>query len=69
MAANEGWAEMLSAWAIPEDLIAAAPESPYFFDPVVFTGAADEAVQRQDDSPSDRAAREALSVGGQVLDV
>jgi SAM-dependent methyltransferase len=69
MGADERWAEMLSAWAIPQDLIAAAPESPYFFDPVVFTGAADEAVQRPDDTPSDRTAREALSVGGQVLDV
>jgi hypothetical protein len=69
MGADERWAEMLSAWAIPQDLIAAAPESPYFFDPVVFTDAADEAVQRPDDTPSDRTAREALSVGGQVLDV
>jgi Methyltransferase domain len=69
MAANERWAEMLSEWAIPQDLVAAAPESPYFFDPVVFSDAADEAVQRADDTPSDRAAREALSVGGQVLDV
>lgn len=69
MVANERWAQMLSEWAIPQDLIAAAPESPYFFDPVVFTGAADEAVQRPDDTPSDRAAREPLSAGGQVLDV
>jgi hypothetical protein len=60
---------MLSGWAIPQDLSAAAPEPPYFFDPVVFTGAGDDAVQRPDDTPSDRAAREALSVGGQVLGV
>lgn len=69
MLANERWAEMLSGWAIPQNLIAAAPEPPYFFDPVVFAHAADEAVQRSDDTPSDRTAREALSVGGQVLDV
>jgi SAM-dependent methyltransferase len=67
--ANERWAQMLSGWAIPQDLIAAAAESPYFFDPVVFTDAADEAVQRPDDTPSDRTARDALSVGGAVLDV
>ena len=69
MDANERWAEMLSEWAIAQELIAAAPEPPCFFDPVVFTAAADEAVQRRDDTPSDRTGREALSVGGQVLDV
>jgi 2-polyprenyl-3-methyl-5-hydroxy-6-metoxy-1,4-benzoquinol methylase len=66
---NQRWAEMLGQWAIPEQLVAAAPESPYFFDPVVFTDAADDAMRRREDTPSDRVAREALPAGGTVLDV
>jgi SAM-dependent methyltransferase len=60
---------MVSEWAIPEDLVKSAPESPYFFDPQVFIDAADEAIARGDDTPSDAAAREALGAGGSVLDV
>jgi SAM-dependent methyltransferase len=60
---------MLAQWAIPDDLVAAAPRSPYFFDPVVFTEAADDAVRRNEDTLSDRVAREALPPGGEVLDV
>jgi SAM-dependent methyltransferase len=67
--ANRRWSALLAAWAIPEALIAAAPASPYFFDPTVFTAAADEAMARADDTVSDRAAREALPPGGTVLDV
>ena len=60
---------MLSWWAIPEEFVAAAPNPPYFFDPQVFIDAADEALTRIDDTPSDAAAREALPEGGTVLDV
>jgi len=60
---------MLSQWAIPEDLVAAAPASPYFFDPTVFVAAADEALAREVDTPSDATAREALPDHGTVLDV
>jgi SAM-dependent methyltransferase len=60
---------MLSRWAIPDELVAAAPESPYFFDPDVFIRAADEAIARTADTPSDAAARAALPRGGTVLDV
>lgn len=63
------WSEMLSRWAIPPDLIAAAPASPYFFDPAVFVAAADEAIGRADDTVSDRTAREALPANGTVLDI
>ena len=66
---NRRWAEMLADWAIPEPLVAAAPESPYFFDPTVFTDAADQAVRRSDDTASDRVARNGLSAGGAVIDV
>lgn len=67
--ASARWAEMLSRWAIPENVVAAAPQSPYFFDSQVFTEAADEAIARADDTPSDGAAREALPEDGVVLDV
>ena len=67
--ANRRWADMLAEWAIPEELLAAAPTSPFFFDPTVFIRAADEALARRDDSPSDAAARDSLPTGGAVLDV
>jgi SAM-dependent methyltransferase len=60
---------MLSLWAIPDDLIASAPAPPYFFDPQVFIDAADEALARADDTPSDAVARAALPTDGSVLDV
>lgn len=60
---------MLSDWAIPEGIEASAPTSPYFFDPAVFTAASDDALGRRDDTPSDRAAREAMPPGGVVVDV
>jgi SAM-dependent methyltransferase len=67
--ANDRWAGMVADWAIPDALVAAAPEPPYFFDPAVFVAAADEALARTEDSPSDAAARAALPAGGTVLDV
>jgi SAM-dependent methyltransferase len=67
--ANQRWAEMLAGWAIPEPLLASAPEPPYFFDPAVFTAAADAAVRRHDDTASDRVARAVVRPGGHVLDV
>ena len=67
--ANRRWADMLAGWAIPEELLQAAPASPYFFDPKVFITAADEALARAEDSPSDAVARESLPEGGAVLDV
>lgn len=60
---------MLGRWAIPEDLVAAAAESPYFFSPAVFGAAADAALGRDEDTPSDSVARDALPDGGTVLDV
>ena len=67
--ANQDWAEMLSGWAIPDELVAGAPASPYFFDPLVFITAADEALARGEDTSSDVVARDALPAGGTVLDV
>ena len=59
------WAEQLAAWAIPEEILAAAPESPWHFPTTIFASPDPEAA----DSPSRRRAREALPEGGTVLDV
>jgi SAM-dependent methyltransferase len=67
--ANDRWAEQLAGWAIPEAAVAAAPESPYFFDADVFVATADAALTRAEDTPSDAAARAALPERGSVLDV
>ena len=60
---------MLAEWSIPEPLIADAPESPYFFDPQVFIEIADASLAREEDTPSDAVARDALPGSGSVLDV
>ena len=51
--ASREWSDALAAWAIPTALVDAAPESPYFFDPQVFIAAADDALARVEDTPSD----------------
>jgi SAM-dependent methyltransferase len=68
-AANTKWAAMLARWAIPDELVAGAPEPPYFFDPTVFTAAAEAALARDHDTISDAVARQVLDPGGTVLDV
>ena len=64
--AERRWAQALADWAIPEDILARAPESPWGFPPELFaTNAQDE------DTPSIRRALEALPEDGRgtVLDV
>ncbi len=63
------WQAGLAGWAIPPEILAAAPESPWGFSTAVFAQQADAAVGRAEDSPSDAAARAALPDGGTVLDV
>ena len=65
MTAAERWASELAAWAIPDHIMAAAPESPWRFTPSLFTPPADPGP----DTPSRVHAREALPGGGVVLDV
>ncbi len=62
------WAEQLRAWAIPEEILAAAPESPYGFPAELFRHRAESALAGEP-SPSHRRALEALPPGGTVLDV
>lgn len=65
--AQERWAGLLAAWALPEELIARAPEHPYRFDVARFARFADEA--RPGCDPSQLRAREALPEGGVLLDI
>jgi SAM-dependent methyltransferase len=62
--AAQQWADDLASWAIPPEILAAAPESPWIHPVEMFT--VDGEVQ---DSPSHQRAREALPAGGTVLDV
>lgn len=64
--AAERWADQLAGWAIPPEIRAAAPESPWGFQPSLF-----RAPDPDDgsDSLSRRRALEALPVGGTTVDV
>jgi len=57
------WEAALGEWAIPERILRAAPESPWHYPPRLFLA------DKPNDSPSRRAALEALGEGGSVLDV
>lgn len=58
------WADQLEAWAIPAEILDAAPEPPWAFRPELF-----RAPEAPLDTPSRRRAVEALPAGGAVLDV
>jgi SAM-dependent methyltransferase len=65
------WREDLDSWAIPEEILAAAPETPWACPPGLFARSAEEAVAARTgpSTPSQRRALEALPEGGSVLDV
>jgi SAM-dependent methyltransferase len=65
--AAERWREGLASWAIPDDILRAAPESPWGCPVELFARRADEAGDRL--TPSNLRALEALPEGGSVLDV
>lgn len=67
--ASARWRHQLAAWAIPDSVLAAAPESPWGFSPRLFALAADRELADPEPTPSRRRAIEALSSGGLVLDV
>ncbi len=64
MSAAERWRASLARWAIPDEILALAPESPWIHPPELF-GVPDVI----EESPSHERAREALPDGGTVLDV
>ena len=66
--AIEAWAEALATWAIPDEILAAAPESPWQVPPELFTRRADLQIERREGVSMTRA-EESLGAGGAVLDV
>jgi len=58
------WRDELAAWAIPDEILANAPESPWGFPPELFAAAPDPV-----ETPSRDRALDALPEGGSVLDV
>ena len=62
------WGEELGRWGIPQEIIDAAPESPWGFPTELFRRRAQSAIT-SDLSPSHRRSLEALPPGGSLLDV
>jgi SAM-dependent methyltransferase len=69
--AAQRWREDLDSWAIPAEILDAAPESPWGCPPGLFARAAEEALDKRADAPTPSLLRavEALPQGGSVLDV
>jgi SAM-dependent methyltransferase len=67
--AIERWREQLERWAIPPEILATAPESPYGFPTEVFRTRGARASAPDDPTPTTVRALERLSDGGRVLDV
>jgi SAM-dependent methyltransferase len=61
------WADALASWAIPDDILASAPEDPWALPVGLFR--VDVSDPPAPSSPSLRRASEALAGGGRVLDV
>jgi SAM-dependent methyltransferase len=62
------WQSDLALWAIPESILASAPENPWVHPPALFR-VADPLAAKNVDTPSFAAARAALVSPGSVLDV
>ncbi len=69
MTAIGRWREQLERWAIPAEIIAAAPESPYGFPTELFRTRGERATSPADPTPTTVRALERLPDGGRVLDV
>jgi Methyltransferase domain len=63
------WRAELDAWAIPEEILAAAPESPWGFPVGLFRARAERAGAGAQPTPSTREAARWLPPSGSVLDV
>ena len=68
MTALTEWGAALRAWAIPDEILSAAPESPWAFPVSLFRDRASSAAH-EPPSSSTRCALEALPEGGSVIDV
>jgi SAM-dependent methyltransferase len=65
--ALERWRRELAGWAIPDEILAAAPESPWGFPPELFRSRAERTPAEP--SVTTRVALDALGTGGDVVDV
>ena len=63
------WSRALASWAIPQEIMDRAPESPWHFSAPLFARVAQRSLDDPVGGPSRRRAREALPDGGTVLDV
>jgi SAM-dependent methyltransferase len=63
-AAGRRWRNALAAWAIPKEILNQAPENPWIHPPVLF-----QIPTIIEDSISHQRAREAMPVGGAILDI
>ncbi len=68
MDAVERWGAALREWAIPDEILAKAPESPWTFPPEVFRSRVKRAAGGEP-TPTQVRARDSLPEGGVVLDV
>jgi len=68
MSAADRWREALLAWAIPDEILSAAPETPYGFPTELFRRRAERAAARAP-TPTTARALESLPGDGTVLDV
>ena len=68
MSSADRWRDSLRAWAIPDEILEAAPESPYGFSAELFRRRAEHATRREP-TPTTLRALEALPERGTVLDV
>jgi SAM-dependent methyltransferase len=64
MIASEKWRSDLEAWAIPQEILEQAPESPWIHPPALF-----QIPKQIELSPSHQKAIEALPVDGTILDI
>lgn len=69
MSAATDWAEALAGWAVPKEILDAAPEGPWGFPPALFAWTPERVAAEMGTTPSRERALEALSDGGSVLDV
>lgn len=67
--AERRWRSALADWAIPAEILEAAPEPPWSFSPAVFAARTEAALAERDGSPSLPRAKEALPTDGSVLDI
>ncbi|MEX0650947.1 MAG: class I SAM-dependent methyltransferase, partial [Actinomycetota bacterium] len=69
----DSWADALASWAIPQEILDAAPESPFGFPAELFVRRGERAIDDGDrtptPTPTTTRALEALGDGGTVLDV